>query len=248
MMHVTTGSEKQKLIAEAISVHFEGLTALNAVTLEMGRDEVHGLIGPNGAGKTTLVNVMTGFQKPSHGRVVVAGQDLTGNQPILISKAGVSRTFQSGRLFGNLSILDNVSSGAIAHGLAQKTARRHAKQLLEWLGIGKDFDRRANTLSYADQRRVGVARALATGPRFILLDEPAAGMSEAECESLIHVIREIPSRYECGVLLIEHNMRVVMDVCTRIHVLDGGRTIAKGSPTEVTSDKVVVSAYLGGKK
>jgi branched-chain amino acid transport system ATP-binding protein len=235
------------LQASGISVRFEGLTAIDGVSITLGRGEILGLIGPNGAGKTTLVNVLTGFERPTAGRVVLAGEDVTNLPAHRLGRAGLARTFQGVRLFRGLSVMENLEAAAVGAGLHRRDAERRAAQILCWMNFeSKAFDL-AETLSYGEERLVGIGRALAMAPRFILLDEPAAGLTDAECDELMALIARIPDEFECGVLLIEHNMRVVMGVCDRIHVIAGGRTIAQGTPDEIQRDAAVVEAYLGTK-
>ena len=233
------------LEARDITVQFGGLRALEAVDIRLERGEILGLIGPNGAGKTTLVNVLTGFQRASEGRITVDGRTATAWKPRRFARAGVVRSFQAVRLFHQLSVIENVSAAAIGVGASSAAARTRATELLTWVGCIEQAERPANALSYSDERRVGVARALATTPRFLLLDEPAAGMNEAECEELIGLIVRIPAQFGCGVLVIEHNMAVIMQACARIHVLDGGRSIASGTPDRIRADANVQRAYLG---
>ena len=235
----------ETLAAEGVAVHFEGLLALDDVDLEVRRHEILGLIGPNGAGKTTLVNVLTGFQKPSKGRVKLAGRDVTGRPPHLLRRDGVGRTFQAGRLFREIPISENVEVAAVSLGLGRRRAHEHAMEILDWVGLADRAHLTAAILPYTDERRVGIARALAMEPDYVLLDEPAAGMSDLECDDLMHLIGEIPDRFGCGVLLIEHNMRVVMGVSHRVHVLDGGKTITHGTPEEIQAHPEVIAAYLG---
>ncbi|SJZ30815.1 branched-chain amino acid transport system ATP-binding protein [Enhydrobacter aerosaccus] len=235
------------LTAEDVVVQFDGLTAIGNVSLSMGRHEVFGLIGPNGAGKTTLVNCLTGFQVPSSGRILLGGEETAGWKSERFRKAGIGRTFQAGRLFREMTVVENVEVTGVGLGLTRRQARAQAMDLLEWVGIAGKAETVAGTLPYTDERRVGMARALMLGPAFVLLDEPAAGMSDAECDDLMHLVAAIPRIFTCGVLLIEHNMRVVMGVCDRIHVLDGGRTIAEGTPQEIQRNETVIAAYLGGE-
>jgi branched-chain amino acid transport system ATP-binding protein len=237
--------EIQTLVAEDIEVRFEGLTAISNVSLTLQRQEILGLIGPNGAGKTTLVNVLSGFQVPTTGRVLLGDESTAGWPPHRFRRKGIARTFQSGRLFRDMSVQDNVEVPAVNLGLNRRRAGEHARTLLDWIGLGGKAHLIAGALPYTDERRLGIARALALSPAFALLDEPAAGMSDLECDDLMKLIGEIPARFGCGILLIEHNMRVVMGACDRVHVLDGGRTIATGSPATVQTDPAVIAAYLG---
>jgi branched-chain amino acid transport system ATP-binding protein len=236
------------LAARNLSVHFDGLWALENVVLSVQQGEIVGLIGPNGAGKTTLVNALTGFQLPSAGSVRLGDTDITHWPPHRVRLAGVARTFQSGRLFRELPVRENVEATAASFGLSRKRAYDHAMSILEWIGLGDKSDAHAGTLPYTDERRLSIARALIMNPAFVLLDEPAAGMSDQECDHLMELIAQIPIRFGTGVLLIEHNMRVVMGTCSRVHVLDGGRTIAQGTPNEVQANPEVITAYLGTKK
>ena len=238
----------QLLECRDVSVHFEGVTALEDVSLSVRPGACLGLIGPNGAGKTTLINVLTGFQKPDSGRITIDEIDITRWRPDSIARAGVARTFQGVRLFRGLSVRENVEASAAATGLGRNAARVRATEVLEWMGIADLAGLRADALPYGGERRIGLARALAPLPDFLLLDEPAAGLNEAECDQLMATIARIPEDFQCGVLLIEHNMRVIMGVCETLHVLDGGRTIAAGPTEDVRSDARVIEAYLGSKR
>jgi branched-chain amino acid transport system ATP-binding protein len=233
------------LAAQAVSVRFGGLVAVDQVSIRLERGEILGLIGPNGAGKTTLVNVLSGFQRPLSGAIVVGERDCTRLPRHNFPGAGVVRTFQAVRLFRGMSVSENVEIGYVGRGLGRAEARRRAADMLAELRLSDKAHRAASGLSYGEERRVGLARALAVNPRFLLLDEPAAGLAVAEAEQLRDLILEIRSKYDCGVLVIEHNMALVMNLCERIHVLDGGRTIAAGTPAEIRADAGVRRAYLG---
>ena len=244
-MEMSAENKKSTLEAQQVSVGFEGLIAVDHVDEVLNQGEILGLIGPNGAGKTTLVNAMTGFQVPTSGQVLLGGKTISTHSPHWIRKHGVGRTFQAGRLFREMPVSENVEVAAVSLGLSRKKAHQHAMELLDWLGLADQAEVPAGILPYTDERRVGIARALALSPKFVLLDEPAAGMSDLECDDIMQVVRDIPEKFGCGVLLIEHNMRVVMGVCARIHVLDSGKTLARGTPEEVQNNADVINAYLG---
>lgn len=234
-----------ELAVAGIEVRFGGLLAISNVNLSLRRHEILGLIGPNGAGKTTLVNCLTGFQIPTAGKVLLSDVDLVGWPPERIRRAGIARSFQAGRLFREMTVLENVEVAAVAMGMSRRHAAATAMDIMAWLSIADKAKKIASTLAYTDERRVGIARALVTSPAFVLFDEPAAGMSDHECDELMRLISKIPQVFNCGALLIEHNMRVIMGVSQRIHVLDGGRTIAEGTPQEIQRNDAVIEAYLG---
>jgi branched-chain amino acid transport system ATP-binding protein len=236
-----------QLQARGVTVRFGGLVAVDEVSVSLQRGEILGLIGPNGAGKTTLVNVLSGFQRPLAGGIFVGRRDCTGLARHGFAHAGVVRTFQAVRLFRGLTVSENVEIGYVSRGVRRAEARRRAAQILGELKLGDKTRHRAASLSYGEERRVGLARALATNPRFLLLDEPAAGLAAAEAEELRDVIIGIRSKYDCGVLVIEHNMALVMNLCERIQVLDSGRTLAVGTPDEIRGNAGVRRAYLGGE-
>ncbi len=215
------------------------------MTLEIRRGEVVGLIGPNGAGKTTLVNVMTGFDLPTAGSVELEARDITSWRPHRRGRAGLARTFQHSHSFGNLSVRENVEVSALGVGAAPREARRRSLQLLDLLGLAAQADALASALPHGEERKLEVARALAIEPRFVLMDEPAAGLPEAEIPDFAHVLRTVRDERGAGVLLIDHNMALVMEVCDRIHVLDQGRTLAEGTPEAVRANLDVAAAYLG---
>jgi len=219
--------------------------ALRGVDLELSRGEVVGLIGPNGAGKSTLVNVLSGFDRPDEGRVELAGQDITRWSPHRRGRHGLARTFQHSRAFRGLSVRENVEVSALGVGARGSEATRRADALLERLGLARYAEAPAIALAHGDERRLGVARALATEPRFVLLDEPAAGLPEAEVPDFAALVRSIASDHEAGVLLIDHNMALIMDTCDRIQVLDQGTVLAEGAPAEIRANLDVAAAYLG---
>lgn len=233
------------LRATDVSRAFEGVLALDGVTLELPRHEVLGLIGPNGAGKTTLVNVMTGFGLPDRGTVHLEGEDITEWQPHRRGRNGLARTFQGTHSFAGLSVRENIEVSALGSGTKPAEARRRADELLDLLGLTELQAIPAAVLSHGHERNLGVARALATGPRYVLMDEPAAGLNEMEVTEFASVLRAVRDRHDVGILLIDHNITLIMEVCHRVHVLDRGRTIAEGTADEIRKNIDVTTAYLG---
>jgi branched-chain amino acid transport system ATP-binding protein len=219
--------------------------ALEDVTLELRRHEVVGLIGPNGAGKTTLVNVLTGFDLPSSGSVELEGAEVTSWPPHRRARAGLARTFQQGHLYRGLSVQENVEVSALGVGASPAEARRRADELLEMLGLAARKAQPAAVLPHGEERKLGVARALATQPRFVLMDEPAAGLHEGEVAEFATVVRRVSDERQAGVLLIDHNLGLILDVCDRIHVLDEGKTLTEGTPEDIRLNADVAVAYLG---
>ncbi len=233
------------LRATELSRSFEGVQALQGVTLELKRHDVVGLIGPNGAGKTTLINLLTGFDLPSAGRIELADEDVTTWRTRRRAQAGLARTFQHGHLFAALTVRENVELAALGVGLKVGHARRICDELLDALGLRARAGILAGALAHGEEQKVGVARALAARPRYVLLDEPAAGLSESDLESFSALIGGIRDEYGAGVLLVDHNMALIMDVCDRILVLDQGRLLASGTPAEIRRNIDVAAAYLG---
>lgn len=242
-----TGAEPRahRLAAEDISVSFGHVKALDGVTLAVERGEIVGLIGPNGSGKTTMVNVLNGFQKSGSGQVLLGDVDVTSHTPAARARAGLARTFQAVRLFGHLTVAQNIEIGALAAGASRQEARDRVAALLVEMDLALHADIKAKDLPYGIERRVSVARATAADPDFLLLDEPAAGLNEEETTELVDVLRERRERLGCGVLIIEHDMSLIGRLCERLHVLSSGRTIARGTPREVMADSHVIEAYLG---
>jgi branched-chain amino acid transport system ATP-binding protein len=235
----------QSLRAQTVSVAFAGLKALSAVDLEIVPGRITGLIGPNGAGKTTLVNVLTGFQAPTGGAVQLDGASLSGLKPFQVRRRGIARTFQGGRLFRDLPVIDNLEVTGVGLGLSRRQAVAEAEAMLEWMGIAALGSRIAGTLPYTDERRVAIGRALMGRPAFVLLDEPAAGMSGPEAADLSALIRRIAADLGCGVLLIEHNVGLVLGLCEHIVVLDSGAVIEEGAPAAIRASEKVRHAYMG---
>jgi ABC-type branched-subunit amino acid transport system ATPase component len=233
------------LVADGVSVRFGGLAAIDGVSFALDPGEIVGLIGPNGAGKTTLVNVLSGFQKPSAGEVRLEGRQFPDVTPDAFARAGIARTFQAVRLFKGLSVSENLEVSLAANGLSRRLARERAKALLAEFLPGDRGRMPAAALTYGEERKIGIARALALGPRYLLLDEPAAGMAAAEVEDLRTAILRIRAGYGCGILVVEHNMALIFALCDRIHVLGSGKTIAVGSPDEISANGKVREAYLG---
>lgn len=235
----------ERLEAREISKSFDGVVALTGVTLNVERNQVVGLLGPNGAGKSTLVNLLSGFDLPSKGQVTLGGTDITNWSPARRGRAGIARTFQHGHTFAGLTVAENVAVAALGVGAGPRTARRRADDLLALLGLGHQQANVAATLPHGEARLLGVARALATQPRFLLLDEPAAGLNEEEAFSFGEVVRVVCEERNVGVLLIDHNIGLVLHVCDLVHVLDQGRTLAAGTADEISGNADVAAAYLG---
>ncbi|HFR3663364.1 TPA: ABC transporter ATP-binding protein [Streptococcus suis] len=245
-----------------LTKNFGGLTAVGDVTMELHEGELVGLIGPNGAGKTTLFNLLTGVYEPSEGTISLAGTILNGKAPSKIASLGLGRTFQNIRLFKNMTVLENVLIGLGNHGKSEVFAsffrlpafykneeelKAKAIDLLKIFDLDGDADTLAKNLPYGQQRRLEIVRALATEPKILFLDEPAAGMNPQETAELTQLIRKIKEEFGITIILIEHDMSLVMEVTERIYVLEYGRLIAHGTPEEIRNNKRVIEAYLGGE-
>jgi branched-chain amino acid transport system ATP-binding protein len=253
-------SSNKVLDAQNISVVFGGLVAVNDVSFDIPEGSIVSLIGPNGAGKTTFFNVLTGLYQPTSGSVIFDGEDITGRVPHKIAAGGMARTFQNIRLFGMMTAQENVMvamHSQMKQGVwstifrtkkqraEEEAAKEFAQELLDFVGVGKTTHDYARNLSYGDQRRLEIARALALRPKVILLDEPTAGMNPNESAAFVEFVRRLRSERGVSVLLIEHDMSVVMQVSERITVLDQGQKIAEGSPSEIKNNPRVIEAYLG---
>ena len=243
-----------------LSISFGGLKAVDDFSITIEKGQLYGLIGPNGAGKTTIFNLLTGVYKPDGGRILLDGKDITGHKAIQINQAGIARTFQNIRLFKELSVLDNVKVGLHNHhkystlsGIlrlpsyyrVEKEMDERAMELLKVFDLDKEFDYKASNLPYGKQRKLEIARALATEPKLLLLDEPAAGMNPNETAELMKTIRFVRDHFDMAVLLIEHDMKLVSGICERLTVLNFGHMLAEGPTSEVLSNPEVIKAYLG---
>ena len=248
------------LKVENLGITFGGLHAVENLSLEIEKNELYGLIGPNGAGKTTVFNMLTGVYKPTQGHFWLDGEELTGRSSIEINRKGIARTFQNIRLFGEMTVEDNVRVGLtnqMSYGLGtailrlskyfteEKTFTKRADELLSVFDLYNDRDTLASNLPYGKQRKLEIARALATSPKLLLLDEPAAGMNPNETAELMETIRFVRDKFDMTILLIEHDMRLVMGICERVTVLNFGTELAKGETSAALNDPQVIKAYLG---
>lgn len=248
------------LDVQSLGISFGGLKAVDNFSVQIEKNELYGLIGPNGAGKTTVFNLLTGVYKPTTGQIILDGDNITGLNPVNINKKGIARTFQNIRLFSQLSVLDNVKAGLHNHYVystldgilrtpkyykTEKAMNEEAMKLLSVFELEDFKDYKASNLPYGQQRKLEIARALATEPKLLLLDEPAAGMNPNETEELMRTIRLVRDQFDMTILLIEHDMKLVSGICDRLTVLNFGQVLKQGETAQVLHDSAVIKAYLG---
>ena len=236
---------KSTLTVSSLCKSFASLKAVDDVSLHLETGEILGLIGPNGSGKTTLINIITGMLPKNSGSVTIDSHDISEMPAYKVPGYGLVRTYQTIRLFKNLSCLENVVIGAIGVGTPHRKATKIAMELMEELGLGDKADLPAQGLTFRDQRLLEIARALAARPKFLLLDEPAAGLNELESDELLALLKQLPEKKNIGILIVDHDMRLMMQLCNRLHVLNYGKTIAEGLPDDVRKIPEVIKAYLG---
>ena len=242
-------SPDDRLEVRDLTKSFGGLRAVDGISFSLRRGEIFGLIGPNGSGKTTTINLITGLLTITSGSVVAAGNEMAGWPPYRIARSGLARTFQVVKLFKDFTVAENVEVAAMsARKLGRAEARARAEAALDLVGISHLADLPARILPQGEERRVEIARALATEPTYLLLDEPGAGLNDAEIEILLPALKRIRDQRGCGILVVDHDMRLIMGLCDRIHVLNYGRTIAEGRPEEIRREPAVIEAYLGSEE
>ena len=237
--------EQKTFHADEISKSFGALQVLDNVSLAIKPGEIVGLLGPNGAGKSTFINILAGYERQDGGTVTIDGVPLDGRKPSDRAKLGIARTFQSGRLFGNLTVAENVALGALGLGNSRKVAEDRADEVLEILGIDKLSRFPAGSISHGNARLVGLARAVAAHPKYLIMDEPAAGLNEDEAPRLLHALEQVRENIGCGMLLVEHNVKLVTEACDRVIVLATGILIFDGLPADALTNPEVKTAYLG---
>lgn len=241
-------SDTRTLTVADVTKDFVGLRALENVSLSLRQGEILGLIGPNGSGKTTLINVVTGFLRPTAGHIRVDDVDIGGWPAHRVARVGLARTFQTIKLFRGLSVLENVEVAAVSAGQSRHAARGQALSILDRVGAARLANTPAGALPYGEERRIEIARALAVEPAFLFLDEPAAGLNEQESDALLGMLASLPADTGLGMLIVDHDMRLIMRLCHRLHVLNYGRTICEGSPADVRHNPDVIAAYLGSAR
>lgn len=251
------------LETENLGISFGGLKAVEGLDLKIKKNELYGLVGPNGAGKTTVFNMLTGVYRPTYGKVILDGEDITGKSQVVTNRKGIARTFQNIRLFNNMTVIRNVLVGLAnnpeykcslaesifrlpRHFKSEKEMRDRAKEILDIFGLKEERNNLSCNLPYGKQRKLEIARALATGPKLLLLDEPAAGMNPHETEELMKTVRYIRDHFDVSVLLIEHDMKFVSGLCDRVTVLNFGTVLAQGETKTALNDPEVIRAYIGG--
>lgn len=240
-----TATQGTGLRVQEVTKRFHELTAVDSVSIHLERGEVLGLIGPNGSGKSTLIHVISGVLEPSSGQVCVGSDVISDYPPDRIARAGIARTFQGTRVFPSLTVVQNIAVAAIGVGASRRVARQRTQELIEYFDMGDWRDAYADRLPYGHKRIVEVARGLAMNPRFLFLDEPAAGLDESESEALLAQLLTLPQERHLGLLIVDHDMPLIMRLCHRIHVLNYGRSIAEGTPGEIRQNPAVLEAYLG---